>query len=134
MRTTSTRRPVRLIVCAVLATLAACGGDGAYSSGPSPEPRPDPEPNPQPVTSANVDATPAIQFTPNLLFLAKGGTVNFRFGSVPHNVFFKSTAGAPASIAGVRANEAVSVTFNDAGTFPYDCQIHPGMSGTVVVQ
>jgi plastocyanin len=132
MRTHPSRRSVRLIVCAVLTAAAACGGDGAYSSGPPPEPRPDPDP--QPVTAANVDATPAIQFTPNRVTLARGGTVTFRFGTVPHNVFFANAAGAPADIAGVRVSEAVPVRFDSAGTFDYDCQIHPGMRGTVVVQ
>lgn len=132
MRIVPFRHPARLIVCVGISALMACGDDGGNSAGPRPEPQP--APDPQPVTAANVDATPGIQFTPNRVILARGGTVTFRFGTVPHNVVFANTAGAPANLPGVRVNEAIPVTFNTAGSFQYDCQIHPGMSGTVVVQ
>ena len=39
---------------------------------------------------------------------------------------------APSDIPD-RSNTTVDRTFNTAGTFGYDCGLHPGMSGTVVV-
>ena len=41
--------------------------------------------------------------------------------------------GAPDAIPGTNANTSVPRTFATAGTFEYDCHIHPGMKGTVVV-
>ena len=87
-----------------------------------------------PVSSARVDATPSIAFTPANISLATGGTVTFAFGSVPHNVFFDNDpAGAPAAIDGVNANVAVQRTFPATGVYNYYCHIHPGMRGTIVV-
>jgi hypothetical protein len=60
--------------------------------------------------------------------------VTFAFGSVGHNVFFDTAAGAPADIPGINANTSVTRIFNTAGTFTYICHIHPSMQGTVVVQ
>lgn len=112
-----------LVAVAVLAG-AACGGGGSTGPGDSP-----------PVQAATVDATPQIQFNPGRVRLVRGGTVTFRFGTVAHNVYFDgSPAGAPANITGARSAESVTVTFDAAGTFGYECHIHPGMTGTVVVQ
>ena len=87
-----------------------------------------------PVSSARVDATPSIAFTPANVSLTTGGTVTFAFGSVPHNVFFDNDpAGAPAAIDGVNANVTVQRTFTVAGVYNYYCHIHPGMRGTIVV-
>ena len=87
-----------------------------------------------PVSSARVDATPSIAFTPANISLTTGGTVTFAFGSVPHNVFFDNDpAGAPGAIDGVNANVAVQRTFPVAGVYNYYCHIHPGMRGTIVV-
>ncbi|HEX7942295.1 MAG TPA: plastocyanin/azurin family copper-binding protein, partial [Gemmatimonadaceae bacterium] len=56
------------------------------------------------------------------------------FGDVAHNVFFDNApAGAPDAIAGANANMSQARTFTTAGTFEYNCHIHPGMKGTVVV-
>lgn len=86
------------------------------------------------VSSATVDATPSIAFTPATVNLLVGGTVTFAFGGVGHNVFFDGDpAGAPASIDGVNANTTVQRTFTTAGVYNYTCHIHPGMHGTILV-
>lgn len=81
-------------------------------------------------TSAVVDM-PGDFFTPPVVYLAVNGTVTWRFPARPHNVVF-TTPGAPADIPLV-SNVTLSRTFPAAGTFRYDCTIHPGMSGIVVV-
>jgi plastocyanin len=86
------------------------------------------------VSSATVNATPSIAFTPANVKLSAGGTVTFAFGGVGHNVFFDDDpAGAPASIDGVNANTSVQRTFSAPGVYNYNCHIHPGMRGTVIV-
>jgi len=110
-----------------VAMLAACGGSSATST--------DPVVSGPPVTAATVQATPSNQFTPNTVTIAVGGTVTVDFGSVAHNVFFDNApAGAPADITAPSSNKSTTLTFNKAGTFEYDCHIHPGMHGTVVVK
>lgn len=86
-----------------------------------------------PPTAVTVKATPSIAFDPSPATVATGGTVTFAFGSVAHNVFFDAGAGAPADISGTNANANVMRTFPTAGTFTYNCHIHPGMAGTIRV-
>ena len=113
-----------LLAPLVAATLAACGGDSPT------------EPvNQPPVAAATVQATPSETFTPNRVTLTVGGTVTFAFGSLAHDVFFDNgPAGAPANITEPSANKSTALTFNTAGTYVYNCHIHPGMRGTVVVE
>lgn len=76
-------------------------------------------------------------FSPNFSQIARGDTI--RFTIVPssngegHDVTFKATAGVPANI-NVTLNGVFTRVFSTAGTFHYDCRVHPGMSGDVVVQ
>ena len=109
-----------------VAALGACGGD----SSPT-----EPVADPAPVPAATVQAIPSEKFTPPRVTLTVGGTVTFAFGSLAHNVFFDNDpAGAPDNIPDPSANKSVTRTFNTAGTYVYNCHIHPGMRGTVVVQ
>jgi plastocyanin len=75
---------------------------------------------------------PGFSFTPFTSTVNVGGTVIFDFPSEPHNVIFDRILGAPTDIQ-VVTNTRVSRTFSVVGKFPYDCTIHPGMSGEVVV-
>jgi plastocyanin len=113
------------ITCAVL--LGACSDSTTTVDGPSATPTP-------PAATAEVAATPTITFTPNSVRVLAGGTVTFDFGGVAHNVYFDDApAGAPANITGENKNTSHSLTFSTPGTFTYNCHIHPGMRGTVVV-
>lgn len=76
---------------------------------------------------------PGNTFSPFLTTIGVGGTVTFRFGSVEHNVIFGNVTGRPADIQ-IVTNANVSRTFNTKGLFPYDCTVHPGMSGQVEVK
>ncbi|HEY7566447.1 MAG TPA: Ig-like domain-containing protein [Gemmatimonadaceae bacterium] len=82
---------------------------------------------------AVVTMPPGDVFTPFQVTVPIGGTVRWEFPQKPHNVIFDRKAGAPTDIQST-ANAAVSRTFALAGTFPYDCTLHPGMSGEVVVR
>jgi plastocyanin len=84
--------------------------------------------------SATVAAgTTSNTFQPQVVVIARTGTVMWSFGSLEHNVTFAGVTGAPANI-GNTTNASVSRTFNTAGNVAYDCTLHAGMTGTVVVR
>ena len=79
----------------------------------------------------------STSFSPNILEIARGDTV--RFTIVPsqngegHDVTFDAKAGAPENIK-VTLNGIFNRVFSTRGTFHYNCFVHPGMSGDVIVQ
>ena len=84
-------------------------------------------------SSAPVYMLPSA-YSPTITDISQGGTVQFVFPSLAHNVFFNATpAGAPADIPGEVSNQTVSRTFATKGSFVFNCTIHPGMTGTIVV-
>ena len=85
-----------------------------------------------PLAAAVVAGNATQTFTPPSVDIASGGTVTWTFGALTHNVTFGAQAGAPQNIA-TSVNTDVPRTFGTAGTFGYNCTIHPGMSGTVIV-
>ncbi|HEY3286088.1 MAG TPA: plastocyanin/azurin family copper-binding protein [Gemmatimonadaceae bacterium] len=117
-----------------LVLLAACGGGGGGYNSPTAPYSPSPSPTPAPTAPAanEVIATTSNTFTPGTLTVSKGTTVTFTFQSTTHNVIFANVAGAPANI-GNTSNSGVQRVFSTAGTFGYDCSLHSGMVGTVVV-
>ena len=132
LRSTSNRW-VRGLVIAAAFFAAACGGGDGYGSAGGPTGPVDP--GTAPVPAATVQATPAQRFTPQSVVLTVGGTVTFEFGSLGHNVFFDNApAGAPANITAVTTNQSVARTFTTAGTYIYNCHVHPGMTGAVFVR
>jgi plastocyanin len=105
--------------------VAACGSDKTTA---------EPTPPPPPSLAEEVQATEQITFSPNRVTIVRGGTVTFDFGSLAHNVYFDGApVGAPANITGQNSNVSKTLTFDSVGTFVYDCHIHPGMKGTVIV-
>ncbi len=108
----------------VLLLGASCGGSGYGSTSPTTTTNPGP---------GQVIATQYLTFNPNSITVSVGGTVSFVFQGVAHTVTFANVTGAPASI-GATSNTTVQRTFSTAGTFGYQCSIHPSMTGTVVVQ
>ncbi len=75
---------------------------------------------------------PGNAFSPFNVTIRAGGTVKFEFPAEEHDVIFSNVAGAPADIT-VRTNATVSRVFATVGTFPYECKVHPGMTGQVTV-
>ncbi|APV43377.1 Cupredoxin-like domain-containing protein [Dehalogenimonas formicexedens] len=73
-----------------------------------------------------------IQYSPRTLTVSVGTTVTWRNkDSVQHSVtssngIFDSGLFNPGG--------SYTYTFNTAGTYPYYCTIHPGMTGTIIVQ
>lgn len=125
----------KCVAVATLALLAACGGGGGGSpTAPSNNTPGTPSTPTTPATPATneIIATTSNTFNPSTLTVAKGTTVTFTFQATTHNVTFAAVAGAPSNISNT-ANSGVQRLFATAGTFGYDCTLHPGMSGTVIV-
>jgi len=110
-------RAASLLVLA--ATLMSCGSDDDTGTNPVPG-------------GPSVSANASNQFVPGTLDVAVGATVTWVFGAVSHDVQFSQVAGAPSNI-GITDNANVTRTFNTAGTFPYICTLHSGMTGTIRV-
>jgi len=74
-----------------------------------------------------------IAFSPKSLKIAKGTKVTFAFrdGITTHNV--TSTPSKRFKTIGDRSSGSVSRTFHSAGTYRYECTLHPGMTGRIVV-
>jgi plastocyanin len=87
------------------------------------------------VTAGSVASVVTMQantFTPTQVTIKAGQSVMWDFPADQHNVMFQARAGKPADIP-TTSGQQVTRQFTTAGSFPYDCTLHPGMSGTVVV-
>jgi plastocyanin len=82
--------------------------------------------------SGAIVTMPGNSFIPFEVTIRIGEQVFFEFPQVIHNVIFENKAGAPQDIPQTR-NVTIGRTFALAGQFPYDCTLHPGMSGRVTV-
>ena len=108
-------------------TFAACGSSSSSSTPSTPSP-----------TSASVSIVPGARtltttaYSPNPLTIARGTTVVWMNNdSSTHDQVSDSGVFNTGSVApGAQA----SFTFQNAGTFPYHCGIHPNMVATIVVQ
>lgn len=118
------RRLPLVLVTAALAAIGCSSGDPAPT---------DPGGQPPPQAAAVTGSATANVFTPATVTVARGGTVTWTMGARPHNVTFRGTAGAPADVPTTTSGSAAR-TFATDGTFPYDCTLHDGMTGTVVVR
>ena len=76
-------------------------------------------------------------FSPTPLQISAGDTVRFNIVQASngegHDVTFDAKAGAPANIK-VTLNGIFTRVCSTRGSFHYNCFVHPGMSGDVVVQ
>jgi plastocyanin len=117
--------PWAVAAAGVIVTIVACGGGG--DDGPGTGPRTCTS------VSGNVIAMPGFVFTPFCVSIARGDSVAFDFPTEPHNVIFNKLTGVPGDIP-ITNNRTVYRRFNTTGKFPYDCTLHPGMSGEVEVK
>jgi plastocyanin len=85
---------------------------------------------PPPVSEGPTVTIRDMQFTPNHVTIEAGDTVTWVWddGDMPHDVSgdgFRSE---------VQSEGTYSHTFDEPGDFPYACNLHSGMTGTVSVE
>jgi plastocyanin len=105
-----------LLLVATIALMSGCSDDDG--TGPN--------------NDTAVVSMPGFSFVPFTTTIKVGKNVEYDFPAESHNVIFQRITGAPTDIQQT-VNRKVSRTFSVVGTFPYDCTIHPGMSGQVIV-
>jgi plastocyanin len=136
-------RPV-VAVAATLLLVAACSSGGATTAPSAEAPAASPE--------ASVEASAPAAEAP-CVPSAAGGEVevaiaDFAFGpaevsaTVGQTVTFTNADSAPhtatlddgsCTTENLNEGDAGGLTFNAAGTFPFHCNIHPNMKGTITV-
>lgn len=130
----------KLVFVASFALLiSACGGGSDYNGNPSPT-SPTPTPTPTPTAGATTISIPtgaetagAAAFGANPMTVAVGATVTFHNGDTIAHTATADAAGG-FNTGTIAAGGNANVTFPTAGTQKYHCAIHPGMTGTIVVQ
>jgi len=132
------RFPSRVVAALALTAVtfaAACGGGG--DSGTSSPTTPTTPQTPQtPSTPAAPVVTTSVSveddfFNPSNIQVSPGQTVTWTWStSTTHNVTFGD--GSSGDKGG--ANASFNKTFPTTGTFAYDCTLHGGMSGSVLVK
>ena len=70
-------------------------------------------------------------FSPNKVFLARGGKITFKNSDVSTHRIMDSLNGMDRFP--LKPNDITSMKFTKMGTYDFGCFIHPWMKGTVVV-
>jgi plastocyanin len=86
-----------------------------------------------PAGAGAVFSMPGFSFAPFQVTINRTEVVFFDFPALPHNVIFQQKTGVPGDIQEA-TNATISRQFNVSGSFAFDCTLHPGMSGVVVVR
>jgi plastocyanin len=124
------------VAAALLAAGCGSSGGGSTSSTSTPAPAPSTSGG-QATTGVTNVVMKNIQFSPKTVTVKKGTTVEWTNNdSVNHDVT-KMTGPGPNFSSGsgnLGAGDTYKVTFKTAGTIKYQCTIHPGMTGTIVVK
>ena len=108
------------------ALLVLCGVIGVKSASPAVGSRP-----PQHVAST-VD-TYSRQFSQGRVVVPVGATVTWRNRTSTTHELVNQVAGGKVT-AVLAPGQSDAVTFSEPGTYEYECAIHHGMKGTVVVE
>ncbi|MDP9386409.1 MAG: plastocyanin/azurin family copper-binding protein [Actinomycetota bacterium] len=107
-------------VVVLLVALAACGGDSDTADGAEGAVGGD---------GANEVVLKDIAFKPEKLSIEVGDSVTWKFEDkgIAHNVVAEDKSFESET----KDSGTFEHTFETAGTFPYVCTVHPGMTGTV---
>ncbi|HET7677286.1 MAG TPA: hypothetical protein VFK38_05480 [Candidatus Limnocylindrales bacterium] len=122
------RRPASLLAGGSLALLAIALGGGVVTAGGGCHARP---------ATANTGAAPGADvaiagcaFGPVILHVVPGSDVTWRNDDRGTHAV---TGVGWGSVEELGHGDTASYRFNEPGIYPYQCYLHPGMSGAVVV-
>ena len=125
-----------LVAAVALLVLVCCSSDGTGTkANAEPEMVSDEAPfelDAAPVETTEVTAIKSYKFDPQVIEVAAGSEVTWtNEDDFPHNVAFLTGSDDTHDLP---VGESVSVTFDEAGDFYYECSIHPQqMRGKVIV-
>lgn len=122
----------RLVLVSALALLATACGSSDSTTAPTSTPAPVVSGSGTPVSIPTGAQTLGNQaFSPDAVDVAVGTTVTWTNNdSITHT---STSDGAGWDSGAIAPRAQFSRTFQNAGTFPYHCSIHPGMVGTITV-
>jgi plastocyanin len=111
---------------------------GCATDPPAPNSSSTPPATAQPGTDGvqhvTIDGTDALTFTPNVID-AHVGTIAITMkvtGTTPHTLTFDDLRLGTGYVAG-HASKTLIVHVTKSGTYSFDCDYHPYMTGTLVV-
>jgi plastocyanin/phosphatidylethanolamine-binding protein (PEBP) family uncharacterized protein len=105
--------------------ISVFGGDCSSCPTPTPTPTVTPTPAPNQVSILN------FAFVPSTITISVGQSVTWvNNDSAPHT---STSDGGLWNSGTLNQGQSFTRTFTTPGTFPYHCDFHPGMTGTVVV-
>lgn len=107
--------------------VVGCSGDEA--GGPNPPAPPAPE-----TASVTTPLVPPAVWIPSSVTIRPGGTVTFKNADgspAVHNVVSTSNAWPVATID---PGETFDLKLPNAGQYPFQCTLHPGMNGVITVK
>lgn len=145
------RRPLVTLAAGTILVLAACSSGGA-TTAPSAAASAEPSAAAEPSTAASAEASPAaggaacvqsgsagevavevkgFAFNPAAITATVGQTVTFTNGdSAPHTATLDDGS---CTTPNITEGSSDGLTFSAAGTYPFHCNVHPDMKGTITV-
>jgi plastocyanin len=144
MRSTHSSTTLAALVGALALVVASCGGstnstDEATTESESVE-QPEADTSPTPTDAASApSATASVgistsRFDPLVVAVEVGGTVTFTNNDpFAHTITANDDQAVSFDSGDLGQDETFEVTFDEAGTFDYFCEIHPTMRATVTV-
>src|SRR4051794_32699369 len=128
------RRLLGISAFALALLAAGCGSGGGGGSNTGANFANNGAPTTGPVTKVSMKN---IQFDPKTITVKPGTTVEWvNDDSVPHDVT-KDTGPGPKFSSGtgnLAGGDSYRVKFDKPGTVKYECTVHPGMTGQIVVK
>lgn len=130
------RFALTLGLVAAAAVFAACGG--ASAAPPTEAPGSNPPADPAPGGTVTIVAKD-MQFAPADVTVPAGTAVQIVFDNqegAPHNIAISDASGASVFKGEIVSNKQVtySVPALQPGSYPFICEVHPNMKGTITAE